>query len=191
MHGTERLGRMMYENIIKALRLCVKYNKAMDALMNASQAADAIEELDTLLDGVRADNDALCETIEMLKKQVFDMSTLIGDYSENTRWIPVTERLPEDLQTVLVVRKDGGIYCWMYSACSPTDEVWCDEYANAFSVYDVTHWIPLPEPPKEEARMTVTCTKCPCKGACDELPEDMSCEDVLAYYAIEPPKEET
>ena len=35
----------MYDELVKALRLCVKYGKAQDALENAEQAADAIEEL--------------------------------------------------------------------------------------------------------------------------------------------------
>ena len=35
----------MYDELIEALRLCVKYGKAQDALENAEQAADAIEEL--------------------------------------------------------------------------------------------------------------------------------------------------
>lgn len=43
----------MYDELIKALRLCVKYNKATDALMNASQAADAIEDLSAFADTVK------------------------------------------------------------------------------------------------------------------------------------------
>lgn len=35
----------MYEELTEALRLCVKYGKAEDALANAQKAADAIEEL--------------------------------------------------------------------------------------------------------------------------------------------------
>lgn len=35
----------MYEELVEALRLCAKYGKAEDALANAQQAADAIEEL--------------------------------------------------------------------------------------------------------------------------------------------------
>lgn len=35
----------MYDKLAEALRLCVKYGKAADALANAQKAADAIEEL--------------------------------------------------------------------------------------------------------------------------------------------------
>ena len=66
------------------------------------------------------------------------------------KWIPVTERLPENLTSVIVHRKDGGIFTWEYFNTSPTDECWIDDSMNVYSFYDVTHWMPLPEPPKEE-----------------------------------------
>lgn len=66
------------------------------------------------------------------------------------RWIPVTERLPENLTSVIVHRKDGGIFMWEYFDTSSTDECWIDDSMNVYSFYDVTHWMPLPEPPKEE-----------------------------------------
>lgn len=67
------------------------------------------------------------------------------------RWIPVTERLPEDRQSVLVHRDDGGIFIFEYFTTSPTDECWIDDHLNVYSAYCVTHWMPLPELPKEEA----------------------------------------
>lgn len=51
-------------------------------------------------------------------------------------WIPVEERLPEEGQTILVWYKDGGF--------GMTVNVF-DEMEN------VTHWMPLPLPPKEAA----------------------------------------
>lgn len=54
------------------------------------------------------------------------------------RWIPVTERLPREQETVLTWGKQGVILLdWRH------DNKWC-----CFG--DVTHWLPLPEPPKEE-----------------------------------------
>lgn len=51
-------------------------------------------------------------------------------------WISVKDRLPEDEEThVLVYRENGWI------------EIWPRRY---FHTFRVTHWMPLPEPPKED-----------------------------------------
>ena len=117
-----------------------------------------------------------------------------ADVVERPCWTPVTERLPENCADVLayIERNAWGDEDVPYrkreiAIAYHVNGMW---HVDGCSGVDGLAWQPLPEPPKEEARITVTCTKCPCKGACDELPEDMSCEDVLAYYAIEPPEEE-
>lgn len=38
-------GMNDYKGLVDSLRICVKYNKAVDALCNAEFAADAIEQL--------------------------------------------------------------------------------------------------------------------------------------------------
>lgn len=64
------------------------------------------------------------------------------------RWIPVTERLPDagkrvlcycraNIYEVMKMRTDGD---WVYD----TNHV----YMHSF----VTHWMPLPQPPKEETK---------------------------------------
>ena len=67
--------------------------------------------------------------------------------SEKTsEWILVSERLPESGQHVLCVLKNGGLdicqWCSFDKSWS-NDHDWCQEK-------DVTHWMPLPEPPKGE-----------------------------------------
>ena len=61
------------------------------------------------------------------------------------RWIPVTERLPDDAETVLTY-KNGIIEVQVYKKMR---NGWIN--GNWFwSMATVTHWMPLPEPPKEE-----------------------------------------
>lgn len=61
----------------------------------------------------------------------------IAELEEKQRWIPVSERLPEEKQTVLALDKTGTAYHWEYSR----------SLSNIF-VSDYTHWMPMPEPPE-------------------------------------------
>ena len=79
-----------------------------------------------------------------------DVLRVAAEELEKRRWIPVEEKLPEGVQSVLVRRKDGGIFLWEYCPYSPTDDIWVDEHSNVFSVYDTTHWMPLPEALEED-----------------------------------------
>lgn len=67
------------------------------------------------------------------------------------RWIPVTERLPEDRSDVLVVaywHERWGVYMgW----CAPERAAWSVHIGiGDRSDIAVTHWMPLPEPPEVE-----------------------------------------
>ena len=57
------------------------------------------------------------------------------------KWIPVTERLPEENTEVLAYRESGISVEFRWNTHWDYDE---------FSDYPVTHWMPLPEPPKGE-----------------------------------------
>ena len=59
------------------------------------------------------------------------------------KWIPVTERLPEKLQKVLTVSDTGYIDV----DCVDKFGVWIGDLVRFCKV---THWMPLPEPPKGE-----------------------------------------
>ena len=63
------------------------------------------------------------------------------------RWIPVTERLPENGEIVLVCGERGGIYT-AYCNSAYKNPGW--HKMNSKNHYcNPTHWMPLPEPPKE------------------------------------------
>ena len=92
-------------------------------------AADAIEELQGKAKVLEKVADKWCEAVP--------------------KWIPVTERLPEEGKFVLVYgdlypnKHDGGVI-----AVSKRMD-W--NYWQGFGrERNITHWMPLPEPPKEE-----------------------------------------
>lgn len=66
---------------------------------------------------------------------------------EMPRWIPVEERLPDAHKCVLV-HVTNPIGWWN------TEIDWMDEHGWVCSAdsewHTITHWMPLPEPPKEE-----------------------------------------
>lgn len=87
---------------------------------------------------------------------------------EPPRWIPVTEQLPEDDKRLLFI--DDGMLCFTtVLTCTdngiismknrlivrPTENEYLDENVTdgwIWSIHsgNITHWMPLPEPPKEE-----------------------------------------
>lgn len=96
------------------------------------EAADAIEELIVKLNHADDQIDRLVEA------------------AEKRRWIPVEERLPEPKRKVLISTEFGGVYYGFVNerkqfitANDQYHDSWCWE-PNA------SHWMPLPEPPKEE-----------------------------------------
>lgn len=63
------------------------------------------------------------------------------------RWIPCSDKLPGDTTCVLVT--DGELM----AITSYRDGEWeyHDQYGNHYELYgQITHWMPLPEPPEKE-----------------------------------------
>ena len=73
----------MYESLIDALRLCVKYEKADNALANANIAADAINELLSEVEKYRHAAFIISETCVEASKQHITPEAALQKIREN------------------------------------------------------------------------------------------------------------
>jgi len=60
-------------------------------------------------------------------------------------WISVEDRLPEDGQSALAIEVGDDDPTVLYMV----DGVWVEPLSEVRWAWPVTHWMPLPEPPKE------------------------------------------
>ena len=101
--------------------------------------------------------------IEILRKPIFphelvDPTEAVADYLLDSgvtvqEWVSVDDRLPEEGEYVLCVLKGfnyGGKIqvCKFVPADKFKDKPYFEHFRNGFP--SVTHWMPLPEPPKGE-----------------------------------------
>lgn len=94
----------------------------------------------------------------VLKLAAYEDTGITPEEVQTMRWIPVEEKLPEENVTVLAFNADphaekyvlaryravAHLGCFWYQFDQEYDS-WCA------SCWKVTHWMPLPRPPKEEA----------------------------------------
>ena len=68
------------------------------------------------------------------------------------KWIPVTERLPDDIdEEVLVCTEDYGVSgLGFVTVATYGVSGWLECWERKTYLTAVTHWMPLPQPPKEE-----------------------------------------
>ena len=92
------------------------------------------------------ENNVRCDQkIEGLADDVID---IIAHGVTEQSWIPVTERLPEEKVNCIVHYKHA--YCdtdgyWAIGIC-----YYDGEKFKFYPAYKVTHWMPIPHPPKGE-----------------------------------------
>lgn len=109
-------------------------NACMCDLMQ--KAADTIEALQAELRDEMHRHDRL-QDFEVAEAQQ------LAELRAAHRWIPVTERLPEkDVRVLVRLADDSRLYTKI-----DTDRIHYDNWVR-WGTY-VTHWMPLPEPPKE------------------------------------------
>lgn len=67
--------------------------------------------------------------------------------SSNNGWIPVSERLPDETQPVIVVSDGGVVQRTVYQFCEGVWTDWYEQY-DEVATDAFTYWMPLPPAPK-------------------------------------------
>ena len=109
---------------------------ATNQRLRAQYAEDFICKL--CAEDEREENDGISTMI----KRCCNWFPECGKFKLRSGWIPVTERLPEN-DTAAIVATDSG----MVFPCLYAYDGW--DLWEMYTV-NVTHWMPLPEPPKED-----------------------------------------
>ena len=160
---------MTTDEIVRALHKYAKNaqeNFEVDTMRGFDSAADLIESLQAkladyhhmseLVDGKMAENQRL--------RRINENLTARAEKAEaENRWIPVNERLPEDVGSYLVYYHEwsNGDFLPKYDDYRirvmrfMNNGKWCmpvctDKRCEAATNRDVTHWMPLPEPPRKD-----------------------------------------
>lgn len=99
--------------------------------------------------------DELANGVTVCEKETLHQMYLQGKYEgayEGQKWIPVTKRLPDGEDEVLMSTEHGGQVIGCYDSKRREWLSWSDEYSEYYSLCGtmgkVTHWMPLPEPPR-------------------------------------------
>lgn len=108
--------------------------------MTTEQAIQTIQSISSLSGATKCEFDALDMAINALYTQ---------------QWISVNDRLPKDGKNVLVLIPYRGVVL-NYVSYRESDEWYVPDRLGRFSLSDVTHWMPLPEPPKEAAEWKIS-----------------------------------
>ena len=91
------------------------------------------------------------DEILILKQKRANMFEILDAYERGMdnalKWIPVGERLPNKWGSAIVYRK-GEHYSMLRYTPALGWHFYDSEWGDV-TVDDVTHWMPLPEPPKE------------------------------------------
>ena len=121
-----------------------------DTLM--AQAATAMEELIAIAESYNRSmetcaNEAASnqEALEYAQRQ-YDLAVEDLEKLNFGDWIPVSERLPETEEEVVVAFKDKPSGEWWFRIDNYVDGAFC--YNTAFN-RKILYWYPLPKPPKE------------------------------------------
>lgn len=139
---------MVYDELAKRLRDKASrfdYDGWVDTAAILEEAADAIEEQQNTYDAV---TNVQKHVIENLKNDLdFAIRAKAAAIKACTpRWIPVTERLPEE-DTICILTNGVSNAIGYRGKVFGFHLIWTDDIEGN----EVAHWMPLPKPPEEES----------------------------------------
>lgn len=89
---------------------------------------------------------------DAIEKLVLKLDKANNSGVKTNNWIPVTERLPKLHEEVLVCNEDYGLSELGFAMVAVWDGAnWVETWNKKDAIHYITHWMPLPEPPKEES----------------------------------------
>jgi hypothetical protein len=116
-----------------------------------------VEELEKRVAHLEALNQQNLSVITMQERTRARLGERISELEAQVpRWISVEERLPEDDANVLVYAIDNNensciaMTSYTHNLHGFHIEGWRSPWQYFFNEHTITHWMPLPEPPKEE-----------------------------------------
>ena len=157
----------MYDELIRSCRACATgYEGNCDNCMFSGEdcykqlhkaSAEAIEAQDrhilTLQHEMMAEAESHNALVERLNKQI----EVLSKTENTTHWIPVTKRLPKTRESILGKKSSKVIVAFRFDdGTQGTDTAhtlngeWVFEDHITVVARTITHWMPIPEPPKEE-----------------------------------------
>lgn len=122
------------EKALEALRLMQEIEQMKPLVIEAVQTA----ELHQMMQEFQKQKPTIC---------VANGVTFATDINDGCKWIPTDERLPEHGDVVLCHHKHFD--CQVICQWDKRSNVWLDDKWT-YGTGCITHWMPLPEPPKEE-----------------------------------------
>ena len=102
--------------------------------------------LDYMCDKYQHSFNCLDEYDQQLVDSIASLESENARLKDAQRWIPVSERLPEAYEKVIALAKDCMNVDWVLP--KELREVGKGAFAR---LYNVTHWMPLPESPEVQA----------------------------------------
>lgn len=121
--------------------------KLIELLLSGDKTVQCEHSPEVNCDGMKC---AFCERVEIADRLISNGVTFAKDTDVPSKWISVEDGMPEPMVWVLcvcganiieVLRYDRNIDGWGTAGLNRG-------YMKSF----VTHWMPLPEPPKEEPK---------------------------------------